>query len=113
MRVNGKFVNVAAGIAVSCIILLVLELLLKWSSHVLTRHEHLMELNLLLETLAHATTGVVFWMATSFELQDSKSIKFMMESTCFVLVVAVVIDIDHFIAAGSFSIEVGLVYFIL
>ncbi|CDS41119.1 hypothetical transcript [Echinococcus multilocularis] len=82
-----------------------MELMLKQLSQLLDRHKRLEGLNLFLETLAHAFTGAVFWIISSIELPEPKSLRFMIESTFLSALIAIVVDIDHFIATGSLSIK--------
>ena len=110
VRVDSKFVFEAAGVIVASTMLYVMEFLLKRASELLERYEHLKELNLLLETVAHGSTGAVFWVVVSTELADSESLRLSVGLSCFAAVIAVAVDIDHFIAAGSLFIKVSFTH---
>lgn len=107
MWVGGRYAIISVSVAVVTGVLYTMEFLLKQVLQLLARHERLKWLNLLLETLAHAFTGAVFWIVSSIGLPESKSLRFMIESAIFSALIAVIVDIDHFIAAGSLSIRVS------
>ncbi|VDO10660.1 unnamed protein product [Rodentolepis nana] len=86
-------------------VLYLLEFFVKLTSQVLESHEHLKWMVLLIETVAHAFTGASFWLVASLEVPEPKSYRLMIISTCLASLAAITVDIDHFIAAGSFSIK--------
>ncbi|VDL31122.1 unnamed protein product [Hymenolepis diminuta] len=101
----GRLPFTAAVIAVVTAVLYLVEFVVRQTSQVLESHERLKWLVLLVETLAHAFTGAVFWLVASLELPEPKSYRLMIFSTCLASLGAIVVDIDHFIAAGSLSIK--------
>lgn len=109
----GRLPFTAAVIAVVTAVLYLLEFVVRQTSQVLESHERLKWLVLLVETLAHAFTGAVFWLVASLELPEPKSYRLMIVSTCLASLGAIVVDIDHFIAAGSLSIKVSTVCIII
>ncbi|BHF58973.1 GPN-loop GTPase 3 [Sparganum proliferum] len=60
-------------------------------------------LTLCIETIAHATTGAVFWLIC-VPFSSPPRLLYILESTLAACVLAVSVDVDHFIAAGSLSI---------
>lgn len=99
---------VAAGVALATAFLYVMEWGVKMSTQHLENHNHARGLILLIETLAHATTGVVFWLVcTTLHTLDLKSLPQVIETMCYAAFAAIIVDIDHFIAAGSLSVKVG------
>lgn len=105
-RTGGRLLLTAATVAVVTAGLYLLEFVVKQTSQLLEAYERWKWLILLIETLAHAFTGAVFWLVASIELPEPKSLRLMIASTCLASLAAVAVDIDHFIAAGSLSIKV-------
>nr|CDS34101.1 hypothetical protein HmN_000562940 [Hymenolepis microstoma] len=101
----GRLPFTAAVIAAVTAVLYLLEFFVKQTSQVLESHERLKWMVLLIETLAHAFTGASFWLVASLELPEPKSYRLMIISTFLASLAAIVVDIDHFIAAGSFSVK--------
>lgn len=87
--------------------LVAMEWCLKMVSRRLEQHEHLRPLILLLETIGHATTGVLFWLVCTSVMPEPKSPLQLAETSCYAAALAVIVDIDHFIAAGSLYIKVS------
>ncbi|VDM17006.1 unnamed protein product [Hydatigera taeniaeformis] len=108
VQLGPRYAIVLVTVASVTVILYIMESLLKQVSQSLDRHERLKSLSLLLETFAHAFTGSVFWIAFLVELLEPRSLRFVAESAFFSALVAVSMDIDHFIAAGSISINVSV-----
>lgn len=67
--------------------------------------------NLGLESLAHLTTGIVFWLVFWYNLPQEERGDYFDTATSIAYtflagLLAVAVDVDHFIAAGSFTIDV-------
>ncbi|KAM7540700.1 hypothetical protein Aperf_G00000032835 [Anoplocephala perfoliata] len=101
----GRLPFTAATVTVVTAVLYLLEFVVKQTSQILEAHERWKWLILIIETLAHAFTGAVFWLVASIEPPEPKSLRLLIASTCLASLAAVIVDIDHFIAAGSLSIK--------
>ncbi|VDN10498.1 unnamed protein product, partial [Dibothriocephalus latus] len=88
------------------IFLYLLELAVKTCQSVLMIHNTRVTRALMLgiETIAHATTGAVFWLIC-VPYSPPPRLLYILESILAACVFAVSVDLDHFIAAGSFSID--------
>ncbi|KAL5112013.1 GPN-loop GTPase 3 [Taenia crassiceps] len=69
------------------------------------RHGVLIETSITIAGQTRTLEGSVFWIISSMVLPESKSHHLMIESALFSALIAVIVDIDHFIAAGSFSLK--------
>lgn len=105
---TGRLPFIAAAVTIVTAVLYLLEFCVKQASQALEPHEHLRGLILLIETVAHAFTGAIFWLVASLEMPEPKSLRLMLYSICLACLAAIVVDIDHFIAAGSLSIKVSI-----